>query len=75
MDNQHKKITGYRDLTQEEINMMNNCKALESDIAHLTKLIKELPETDQRAAALAVTQFQQGFMWLVRSIAKPVSPF
>lgn len=75
MDNQHKKITGYRDLSQEEINAMNNCKAMETEVANLTKLIKALPETDQRAAALAVTQFQQGFIWLVRSVAKPASPF
>ncbi len=29
MDNQHKKITGYRDLTQSEIDGMNSIKALE----------------------------------------------
>ncbi|MGD9676510.1 MAG: hypothetical protein AB7V19_07495 [Candidatus Bipolaricaulia bacterium] len=28
MDNQHKKITGYRDLTAEEIEAMNNLKAI-----------------------------------------------
>lgn len=27
MDNQHKKITGYRDLTQQEIDLMNEIKA------------------------------------------------
>lgn len=31
MDNQHKKITGYRDLTQSEIDGMNSIKALEAD--------------------------------------------
>ena len=28
MDNQHQKITGYRDLSQEEINTMNSIKAI-----------------------------------------------
>lgn len=28
MDNQHKHIKGYRDLTQDEINLMNEGKAL-----------------------------------------------
>lgn len=28
MENQHRKITGYRELTQEEINLMNKIKAL-----------------------------------------------
>ena len=27
MENQHRKITGYRDLTQEEIDLMNEIKA------------------------------------------------
>ncbi|WP_043530458.1 DUF7681 family protein [Litchfieldella xinjiangensis] len=30
MDNQHKKISGYRDLTQDEIDLMNEAKALEA---------------------------------------------
>ncbi len=29
MDNQHKKITGYRDLTQSEIDGMNSIKAFD----------------------------------------------
>ena len=32
MDNQHKKITGYRDLSQEEIDAMNKSKALASQV-------------------------------------------
>lgn len=28
MDNQHKKIKGYRDLSQEEIDLMNEIKAI-----------------------------------------------
>lgn len=28
MENQHRKITGYRELNQEEINLMNEIKAL-----------------------------------------------
>ena len=31
MDNLHKKITGYRDLTQSEIDGMNSIKALKAD--------------------------------------------
>lgn len=75
MDNQPRKISGYRELSQEEINTMNDCKQLEATLASLTKRVKALPEVDQRAAALAVTNFQQGFMWLVRSIAKPADPY
>lgn len=35
MDNQHRKISGYRDLTQEEIDLMNRAKALESEVLAL----------------------------------------
>mgnify|MGYP000706306328 CR=1 FL=1 len=31
MDNQHQKIKGYRDLSQEEIDLMNAVKAVRSD--------------------------------------------
>lgn len=37
MDSQHKKITGYRDLTQSEIDGMNSIKALEADTGELFK--------------------------------------
>ena len=75
MDNQHKLIKGYRDLSQEEIEAMNGCKEMEKAVAELTKHIKSLPNTDQRNVALAVTAFEDGFMRLVRSIAKPADPY
>ena len=30
MDNQHRKISGYRELTQEEVDLMNEAKRLEA---------------------------------------------
>ncbi|WP_248920467.1 DUF7681 family protein [Pseudomonas entomophila] len=77
MDNQHKKITGYRDLTQSEIDGMNSIKALEADAGELFKQIGQIEGVDPRllALALAKTNLQQGFMWFVRSIAKPADPF
>jgi len=32
MENQHRKITGYRELSQEEIDLMNKVKALLAEI-------------------------------------------
>lgn len=75
MDNQHKKITGYRDLTQSEIDGMNSIKALEADAGELFKQIGQIKGVDHRTLALAKTNLQQGFMWFVRSIAKPADPF
>lgn len=75
MDNQHKKIAGYRDLTQAEIDAMNEIKALEKQVGEVHKKISLLPNLDQRALAIARTDLQQGFMWFVRGVAQPTDPF
>jgi hypothetical protein len=41
MDNQHKKIKGYRDLTQAEIDLMNEVKAKGEELRALVKKIRE----------------------------------
>lgn len=80
MDNQHKLIKGYRDLSQDEINLMNEAKAQGEQLGALIERLgaAEFAQTsdqvpDKRALALAKTNLQQGMMWLVRSIAKPAS--
>ncbi len=37
MQDQHKKISGYRDLTQEEIDLMNRIKAFGPELDELCK--------------------------------------
>lgn len=73
MDNQHKKIKGYRDLSQEEINSMNKAKELASQVETLVDELLNSQETDKRWANIAKTDLQKGFMSLIRSIAKPTS--
>lgn len=80
MDNQHRKITGYRELSQDEINLMNEAKALGEQLGALVTRLEaaEFAQTsdqvpDKRNLALAKINLQQGMMWLVRSIAKPTS--
>ena len=75
MDNQHKLIKGYRDLTQSEVDGMNSIESLEVDTGNLFKQVSEIEGVDPRALALAKTKLQEGFMWFVRSIAKPSDPF
>jgi len=75
MENQHKKISGYRDLSQSEIDAMNSIKALEKDTAQLWQQVREVQGVDQRALALAKTELQTAFMWFVRAVARPESPF
>ena len=75
MDNQHKKISGYRDLTQAEIDAMNRIKSLEAEAGELFKQVKDIDGVDQRALALARTELQTAFMWFVRAVARPADPF
>lgn len=55
MENQHRKISGYRELSQEEIDLMNEIKALGPKIeAVLLKVGKHISE--QRSVALGGTK-------------------
>lgn len=71
VDNQHAKIAGYRDLTEEEIQLMNSVKELGNHVGSLVDGMSRNPDFDQRWVAIAQTDLQKGFMALVRSIARP----
>lgn len=73
MDNQHRKITGYRELGAEEIALMNEVKAMGAQLGQLIEKLKENPDVDKRWLSIAKTDLQQGIMAAVRSIAKPDS--
>ncbi|MGE1004209.1 DUF7681 family protein [Ralstonia pseudosolanacearum] len=40
MDNQHKLITGYRDLTEDEVALMNEVKAKASEVGTLVEKLR-----------------------------------
>ena len=71
MDNQHKKIKGYRDLSQQEIDLMNEAKELSEKCGELTKKIGNTEHIDMRWLSIGITDLQKGFMSVIRSIAKP----
>lgn len=77
MDNQHRKISGYRDLSESEIALMNRIKAKEAEMAELVQLVRNTaPQGEpQRQAAMAVGAFEEAFMRLVRAVAQPASPW
>lgn len=45
MDNQHQKIKGYRDLTQTEIDLMNEGKALAEQCGKFIAKLRTMPAT------------------------------
>ena len=84
MENQHQHIKGYRDLSPAEIALMNEIKAKAEEVGDLVNRLKNsrtpderkagvIEPFDQRWVSIAQTQLQQGFMALVRSVAKPTT--
>lgn len=71
MENQHRKIKGYRELTQEEINLMNEVKVKGAELGELIEKLENLPETDKRWLEIGKTNIQQGLMATTRAITKP----
>lgn len=75
MENQHKKISGYRDLDQAEIDAINHVKAAEMAFASLWQDLGVIPGVDRRWLAVARTHIEEGCSAAVRAVARPDSPF
>lgn len=73
MDNQHKHIKGYRDLTAEEIDLMNEIKAQGEQLGALVEKLRATSELDQRWVSIGATDLQTGIMALVRGVAQPTT--
>lgn len=71
MDNQHRKIKGYRELNQEEIDAMNEVKAIGIKLGELVEKLENNKDLDQRWIESGKTDLQKGLMALTRSIARP----
>ena len=73
MDNQHKLIKGYRDLSEGEIKVMNAVKSEAESSGLLVEELEANTDLDARWVIIAKDHLQQGFMAAVRSIAKPTT--
>ncbi len=74
------KITGYVEQTPEQIDCINNFKAIEIEVVQLIDNLMtgltyvgqtEPLAVDKRWLSIAKTNLQQGFMAAVRSVARP----
>jgi hypothetical protein len=73
MENQHREITGYRELSESEIAAMNEVKQKGNELGELVEKLRTNNEFDQRWVSIGLTNLQHGIMDLVRAIAKPAS--
>jgi hypothetical protein len=73
MENQHKQIKGYRDLSQAEIDAMNKGKALAEQCGAWIEELRATSGLDQRWVSIGATDLQRGFMAVIRGIAQPTT--
>lgn len=71
MDNQHRLIKGYRDLSESDVALMNNFKAEEQGTMETLSTMEKNDAYNKRSLALARTKFQEAYMWLIRAVARP----
>jgi hypothetical protein len=62
MENQHRKITGYRELSQEEINLMNAIKQQGVTLDALVTMIAGVENVDGSWLTIGCTDIQTGLM-------------
>lgn len=71
MENQHRQIKGYRELSQEEIDTMNEIKSKGAELGELVAKLEGMQGVDRRWVAIGKTDLQTGLMALTRSVAQP----
>lgn len=80
MENQHKMIKGYRNLTKAEIDLMNEVKSAGNDIKDILLQIESIQKGNKdnidyeqhvECIASAKEHLRIGIMMLVRSVALP----
>lgn len=68
-------VRGYRDLSPEDVKLVNAVKELQENVADVWAAIFLREGTDRRWANIAKTHIEEGVSALVRSVAKPHDPF
>ena len=73
MENQHRKISGYRELTEHEIALMNQIKKHGEALSDLVEQLRTTTGLDQRWVSIGATDLQKGLMALTRGVAQPTT--
>lgn len=68
-------VRGYRDLPPEDVDLINQMKALQEAVADVWAVVYLRDGTDRRWANIAKTHLEEGVSALVRSVAQPHDPF
>jgi hypothetical protein len=66
-------ITGYRQITQDELDLMNAIKDLGKKVGDFLDGLTKVAGIDQRWIAIGATDLQKGFMGISRAVAQPTT--
>ena len=67
------KITGYRQLSEADAELMNEIKSKGVELGDLVEKLRSIDSLDQRWVSIGATDLQTGLMALVRAVAQPTS--
>lgn len=67
------KVTGYRQLNEQEAALMNEIKQHGVALGELVAKLRATQGIDQRWVSIGATDLQTGTMALVRSVAQPTT--
>lgn len=70
MENQHRLIKGYKELSGEQIELINRVKTMGRDLDDLLVKVAE-EDVDLRWLSIGRTDLQKGLMAVTRAIAQP----
>lgn len=71
VENQHRQIKGYGELSADEIVVMNDIKDKGRELGLLVERLRGLDSVDHRWVSIGATDLQTGLMALTRAVAKP----
>lgn len=66
-------ITGYRELNENEIEMINLIKRIGVELGEVVVKLKANSGLDQRWVSIGATDLQTGLMALTRAVAQPTT--
>lgn len=70
---QQPKITGYRQLNEQEAALMNEIKQRGVELGDLVAKLRDIRTLDQRWVSIGATDLQTGLMALTRAVAQPTT--
>ena len=68
---EYRKMSNRIELTQEEVDLMNEVKQKGVEFGELFEKLEAIPDLDKRWLAIGKTELQKGLMATTRAIARP----